>query len=136
MMVLWIDLKLNQYVSIQNTTDSGVGSHKSVLYSISTERVILVLENATLTAIINYLASLLIHFIPDRVDIESFIIKIHSENPLIKAHRKIISCYQSFVNVTVQNPYKSIPKMALLSLISRCCHNFSKNIMSVFPPWK
>ena len=81
-------MKLNQCVIIQYVIDSRFGSHKSVIFHVLTDGMILILENGALTAIANYYEALLTHFVPTRVYIDSGITNILAENTLIKVHPK------------------------------------------------
>ena len=126
-MDVWVDLKLNQHFSIQHVIFYGIGSHKSVLFCFSAYGMSLVLKRGTTIFIANSYDSLLTHFFRDKVYIDSGIINILSEKPLIKFHPKIITRDQSISNVTGQKSDKSIPEMSQLPLTFRFHHTFSTN---------
>ena len=116
MMGVWVYLNLNQYISIQYTIYSEVGSYKSVLCRVSTGDRRLVLEKCTPTDVTNSHEEFLTHFIPDKFYTYVGIRKILSKNPFIKIHPKIISCDQLIANIIGRKSDKSIWKMARLPL--------------------
>ena len=81
MMDLWVDLMLNQCVSIQYAINYGVSSHKSILYSVSTDGTRLILEKSMLTTINNYYKAILMQFVPAKVEIGAIIRNIIAEKP-------------------------------------------------------
>ena len=70
-------------------------------------------------------------FFPSKVDIHTRIRNIFSETFLINIHPEIIVYDQSISNVTGQNSYKSIPKMAKLILPFRFHQKIWKRKMGV-----
>ena len=105
-----------------------VGSRKSVLCHVSTDFTSLVLGYGTTTVISNSYKSLLIHFPPSKVEINSRIRNILFESPFIKVHPKIIPHYQSVANITGKKSDKSIPKVAQLLLPFRYYQKFVKKL--------
>ena len=77
MMDIWVELKLNQFSSIQYLINSGVGSYKSVLCRVLTHGMSLVIENITPNVIDNSCKSILTQFVPAKVDIGTGIIKVY-----------------------------------------------------------
>ena len=88
MMYVWVDLKLNQWFSIQYAIDSWVGYRKSVLWCVLTDVIILVLENDTPTTIINSYKEIMMYFVPYKICIDGIIRKILAEKPIIKVYPK------------------------------------------------
>ena len=104
-----MQLKLNQCISFYYTINSGVGSHKSVLFHVLTDSMSLFLEKGTPTAVTNSYEALLKNFASYKADIGEIISKILSQNPLIMVHPKIIACGQPISNITGKNqtiPYQ------------------------------
>ena len=76
MMYGWVELKLNQRISVPYAVDSGVNYHKLILLPFYKDDMILVLEKGTPTSIADSYESLITHFVTDKVDIDSVIRKI------------------------------------------------------------
>ena len=73
-----MQLKLNQCISFYYTINSGVGSHKSVLFHVLTDSMSLFLEKGTPTAVTNSYEALLKNFASYKADIGEIISKILS----------------------------------------------------------